>query len=289
MAPHEDPFLEFEPEPAEAGRGRLPAGSLIQSVVAPPPAPVTYQSPDLVRPPLRFPEPEADLPAAPDEPIGPRPARTLSPALGFALGVAGIAASATAFYQMNGLLARRAQESSSVAAAAAALPPPAPLATSEPEATPLEADADTTGEAAPAVTPGEGSVAFDAGISLQVLLQGKAIGTTSGPLRLPVGIHNLVLASETYNVRIPIRVAITEDRVTRTAVLLPMGSLSINALPWAEVWVDGRSVGLTPMANLAVPVGRREIVWRHPQLGERRQTIVVRARVPVQVGVDLTR
>ena len=69
-------------------------------------------------------------------------------------------------------------------------------------------------------------------------------------------------------------------------VTLPNGTLSVNALPWAEVWVDGRSSGTTPLANLAVPIGSHEIVLRHPQLGERRRTVTVTTQTPVRVGVD---
>jgi PEGA domain len=67
-------------------------------------------------------------------------------------------------------------------------------------------------------------------------------------------------------------------------VAAPNGSLSVNALPWAEVFIDGRSVGTTPLANLPVVIGSHEIVWRHPQLGERRRTIIVTAQEPVRVG-----
>jgi hypothetical protein len=31
--------------------------------------------------------------------------------------------------------------------------------------------------------------------------------------------------------------------------------LNVNARPWANVWLDGRAVGETPLANLRVPVG----------------------------------
>jgi serine/threonine-protein kinase len=72
-------------------------------------------------------------------------------------------------------------------------------------------------------------------------------------------------------------------------VTIPNGSLSISALPWAEVLVDRRPVGTTPLGNLSVPVGTHEIVWRHPQLGERTRTVTVPARTPVRVGVDFSR
>jgi hypothetical protein len=67
------------------------------------------------------------------------------------------------------------------------------------------------------------------------------------------------------------------------------GSLSINAAPWADVWVDGRPVGATPLANLRVTVGEHEILWRHPQLGERRQSVTVTSSEPARAAVDLRR
>jgi hypothetical protein len=43
------------------------------------------------------------------------------------------------------------------------------------------------------------------------------------------------------------------------------------------VFIDGRAVGDTPLANLPIALGEHEIVFRHPQLGERRQKAVVQA------------
>ena len=48
-------------------------------------------------------------------------------------------------------------------------------------------------------------------------------------------------------------------------------SVNLNASPWAEVWIDGRRVGETPIGNLAVPIGPHEIVFRHPEFGEKKQ------------------
>jgi hypothetical protein len=78
----------------------------------------------------------------------------------------------------------------------------------------------------------------------------------------------------------------------RTAVVNidpPSGSLSINALPWAEVWVDGERIGETPIANLSRPIGPHEVVFRHPQFGERRETVIVTAGRPARLGLDLRR
>lgn len=47
------------------------------------------------------------------------------------------------------------------------------------------------------------------------------------------------------------------------------GSLVLNALPWADVFVDGRSVGRTPIMGLTVDAGEHRIEFRHPLLGTR--------------------
>jgi serine/threonine-protein kinase len=67
------------------------------------------------------------------------------------------------------------------------------------------------------------------------------------------------------------------------------GTLSVNAQPWAEVWVDGQRIGETPIGNLSLPIGHHELVVRHPQLGERRQTVAVGANGPSRIGIDLRR
>jgi serine/threonine-protein kinase len=72
-------------------------------------------------------------------------------------------------------------------------------------------------------------------------------------------------------------------------VALPKGTLSINALPWADVTLDGQPMGQTPLGNLSVTIGNHEVVWKHPQLGERRQTVKVTAGAPVRAGMDLTK
>jgi hypothetical protein len=65
--------------------------------------------------------------------------------------------------------------------------------------------------------------------------------------------------------------------------------LSLNALPWAEVFVDGERIGETPIGNLVRPIGRHEVIFRHPQLGERHESVVVAAGRTTRLGVDLSR
>jgi serine/threonine-protein kinase len=70
---------------------------------------------------------------------------------------------------------------------------------------------------------------------------------------------------------------------------MPNGTLNINAVPWAAVWIDGNSFGDTPLGNLSLPAGSHEIVFRHPQLGERREKAMVRADTATRVTVNFER
>jgi hypothetical protein len=148
------------------------------------------------------------------------------------------------------------------------------------------ATANVIASMAPAGTAG-GWVAIQSPFELQVFENGDLIGMTGAQrLMLPLGRHELELVNASLEFSTKVSVQVTGERTTEIPVAVPNGSLSLNALPWADVWIDERPVGTTPLGNLAVPIGSHEVIWRHPQLGERRRTITVTARSPVRIGTD---
>jgi hypothetical protein len=84
-------------------------------------------------------------------------------------------------------------------------------------------------------------------------------------------------------------VDIKGGQVVSLVVSPPEGRININAFPWAEVLIDGKSVGETPIGNLAIPLGEHEILFRHPRLGEQRRTALVRADGITRVSANLER
>jgi hypothetical protein len=142
------------------------------------------------------------------------------------------------------------------------------------------------------MAPGSGAgwVTLASPVELQVLEGGVVIGTTTAArLMMPAGRHDLVVSSAALGFQAPIRVDVLAGKSGITTVHVPNGSVSINALPWATVSLDGRDLGTTPIANVDVPLGTHEIVLRHPQLGERRQGVLVTANGPVRLLVDLNK
>lgn len=132
-----------------------------------------------------------------------------------------------------------------------------------------------------------GFFAVDSPLELRILEDGQLIGlSTAAPLMLRAGAHNFDLVNEAAEVRLSRTVTIDAGKTARLRVPVPNGTLSVNASPWAEVFVDGRSIGVTPLGEVQVPVGSHEIVWRHPQFGEKRQTVVIGAQTPTRLSVD---
>lgn len=132
-----------------------------------------------------------------------------------------------------------------------------------------------------------GWLSISAPIELQVLERGQVIGTTGAArMMMPAGRHELELFSEPFEFRTTVSVDVPAGGTVPVAVPVPSGRLSINAVPWAEVWMNGQPLGTTPLANLPTVVGDHVVVWRHPQFGERRQTVRVTARTPARAGVD---
>ena len=65
------------------------------------------------------------------------------------------------------------------------------------------------------------------------------------------------------------------------------GTLVLNARPWADVFVDGRSAGRTPVLGLAVPAGTHRIEFRHPALPSQVETRDVAAGGKVVVNAEM--
>jgi hypothetical protein len=134
-----------------------------------------------------------------------------------------------------------------------------------------------------------GSVSVQSPVELDIYLDGTKVGATGTSVELPAGRHSLDLLNATLEFRTSLTVDVPAGGTASPVVTVPRGKLSINATPWADVSLDGKPIGQTPIANLDVPIGTHDVIWRHPQLGERRQTVVVTAQTPTRIGIDLNR
>ena len=121
------------------------------------------------------------------------------------------------------------------------------------------------------------------------IFEGRQLLGTSESERLMVaeGRHVVDLVNDEVGFRPTRTVDVAGGRVSTIAIDAPKGVLALNAQPWAQVSLDGQAVGETPIGDLAVPVGRHEVVFHHPDLGDRRHAVMVTLRDVARLSVDM--
>ena len=135
-----------------------------------------------------------------------------------------------------------------------------------------------------------GGLRLSTPIELQVLEGERVLGTSAdGPIVASAGVHQLDFINAAIGFRSRQTVTIKAGEIIPLKVQPPDGRVSINAQPWAQVWIDGNLVGETPLANVPVAAGEHEITFRHPQLGERRETTIVKSGVQTRVSATLSK
>jgi hypothetical protein len=136
--------------------------------------------------------------------------------------------------------------------------------------------------------PVSGWIAVTAPADVQVFENKRLLGTSqSDRLMVAAGRHELEIVNETLGYRATRTVQVAPGRITPIRVEFPKGTIALNAIPWAEVWVDGVKIGDTPIGNLQLTIGAHEIVFRNPDLGEQRHAATITADAPARLSVDL--
>jgi len=138
--------------------------------------------------------------------------------------------------------------------------------------------------------PVGGWLSITAPFEVQVVENDDVIGTSgANRIMLAAGHHSILLLNRSLGYQDTRRIDVSAGKTNSIRVDPPKTTLSVNARPWAEIVLDGTSVGETPIANLSVIVGSHEMIFRHPQFGERKQTVLVTTRGPNRIAVDFTK
>lgn len=110
-----------------------------------------------------------------------------------------------------------------------------------------------------------------------VAVDGVEIGETPlTEIPLGEGSHDVVLSNPNVVGVIRDRVEVVAGKtIHRNYSFHNSGSLRVVVKPWADVFVDGRHIGQTPMGEMQLPPGRHTVLFRHPQLGEKTELIEI--------------
>ncbi|MDP6373899.1 MAG: PEGA domain-containing protein [Vicinamibacterales bacterium] len=135
-----------------------------------------------------------------------------------------------------------------------------------------------------------GWVALFAPVQLDVQLDGRHLGTTEdGRLMVPPGSYTFEVVNERLGVRQRHVLDVEPGAVVARTIDLPPGELTLRAEPWAEVSIDGAPIGRTPLDAVPVAVGTRQILFSHPEFGEKRAVLTVGVTPPIDLHMDMTR
>lgn len=241
--------------------------------------------------------------AAIEDALGLRPRRRR-------VAIAGVTAATLVAVGTAGLLALRGGSSASSPAAvpattAAAVPPSgaATQKTAEPAVPAAVAEATARAPAGPAnaarpraapsgrgssrraaVAEGDGYLTLRTDPWCDVYVDGERIGTT--PLArspLPAGRRTVELRNDAVGAYRKLSLVVSAGEEARQVVLFRKGTLVVSVQPAAEVSLNGRLVGTTPIEPLEVVEGEHELRLVNSQLGrdERRRVRVTASRAEV--------
>jgi hypothetical protein len=133
-----------------------------------------------------------------------------------------------------------------------------------------------------------GLIAVTSPVELEIYEGDQLVGTSrSDRITVPAGRHDLRLTNRELGFQTTRAVQVAPGRTSTVQVQIPNGALFVNAIPWAEVFVDGSKIGDTPIANYGLALGRHEILLRNPRFAEQRRTVMITLAAPVRLGVDL--
>lgn len=157
---------------------------------------------------------------------------------------------------------------------AAASPPP-PTTPSPPPVVP---------SALPAPAPAAGSVAPGPVAGARATPRPPATRTPAPPPpRLPTPTP-LPLATPVSEVVAP---QVTPRAQAYAPPTAPDGSLQVVARPWAEVSIDGRLIGETPLDRIPLPPGPHSVRLRHPAFEPLERAVTIKPGQGVKLVVDL--
>ena len=135
-----------------------------------------------------------------------------------------------------------------------------------------------------------GWMTIAAPFDVQVLERGEVVGSSdAAKLMMVAGRHDVVFVNQALGFQESRRVDLFPGKVATVRIEAPKAVVSVNARPWANVMIDATDLGQTPIANVLVPIGHHRVTLRHPQLGEREQTVVVRMNGSNRITADLNK
>ena len=174
-------------------------------------------------------------------------------------------------------------------------PSPAPVVAAEPEprhGKHVEPHKQPAKVAAVRETPAIGAPAHLTVASspwMEVFVDGKDLGQTPViDASLPAGSHQVKLVNAPLGISHPISLELASGEAKKIAYRLDKGTVRFIVRPWANLSLDGKPLGATPLAAQHVYEGTHQAVLTNPKLGKTvTRAFEVKAGGTTDVKVDM--
>jgi hypothetical protein len=146
------------------------------------------------------------------------------------------------------------------------MPPSPTVATPAPPRPPLPKPEE------PIILTRNGTLAISSPSAADLYIDGQYIGSTPMSLQMSAGSHTVEYRHG--DLRKAVTHLIKENETTRAMITFDI-SVSINANPWADVFLDGiekRALGQTPLSGVKVPIGA-VLVFQNPKFQAKRYRV----------------
>lgn len=129
-----------------------------------------------------------------------------------------------------------------------------------------------------------GSIKIASPINLSVLENGRQIGSVPGAeLKVAPGKHEIELVNAALGYRLKQSIEVEAGQTVSLHVAPAQGWATIYAVPTAEVSIDGKPVGRTPLGPLPLALGEHTVTFTHPTGATDRQRIKVNSGETIRV------
>jgi hypothetical protein len=126
----------------------------------------------------------------------------------------------------------------------------------------------------------------DVPMELDVFEDGRKLGTVGkSPVMVAPGRRNLDFVNKAVGVKLRQYVDAVPGQVVNVPLELPTGMMNLYSDVPADVLIDGKLVGQTPLSSFQVPLGSHEVLFRHAKYGEVGYTVAVTLTAPVRLNV----
>lgn len=118
-----------------------------------------------------------------------------------------------------------------------------------------------------------------------ILVDGEPVAQSPvSSLELPEGNHKIELKNYELNAYLEDEIyIIAGETLKKNYSFSQKGTIQVQAIPWAEVFIEGKNYGQTPIDRIELPVGYYEVVFKHPAFPEKRVKVTVRGEETTRV------